>query len=157
MRSKPNSMSLQSSWCYWASIAAILLCGGCRSRVEKDWETASIRGSVTVDGKPLEDGTIRFVPTGVTLGPKTTFEIHAGAFQADAEHGPSVGNHRIEIEYADDQQLAFDDEQALAELKGKRMKRGAYPILPAIYNTQSRLTATVEAEMQPLEFSLRSK
>lgn len=143
--------------CEWISVAVVLACAGCRSRVERDWQTAAVSGSVTVDGKPLAEGTVRFVPTGTTLGPKTTLEIHDGEFQADAEHGPSTGTHRIEIEYAADAKFAHDDEDALAELKGKRVKRGTHPILPAFYNTQSRLTAKTEVDMQPLDFPLRSK
>lgn len=141
----------------WSCLVIVLACTGCPARVERDWQTAAVSGAVTVDGKPLENGTVRFVPTGATLGPKTTLKIHQGKFMADAEHGPSTGKHRVEIEYANDSQFAHDDEKALAGLKGKRSKPGTHPFLPAVYNTHSRLTATIQDNMQPLTFPLRSK
>lgn len=159
MRSKAGAIFLQTmtTGLEWVCVAVALACVGCRSHVEHEWQTAAVSGMVTVDGKPLEHGTVRFVPTGKTLGPKTTLEVHDGMFTADADHGPSLGSHRVEIEYADDSELAHDDEAALSELKGKRLKRGAHPILPAVYNTQSRLTAMIEETMRPLDFPLRSK
>lgn len=159
MRSKSGASSTRTlaKGLGWLCLAVVLACAGCRSRVEHDWQTAAVSGTVTINGKPLENGTVRFVPTGATLGPKTTLEIHDGKFAAEAEHGPTLGCHRVEIEYAHDSELAHDDEDALTKLKGRRLKPGAHPILPAVYNTQSRLTAIIEETMQPLDFPLRSK
>ncbi len=157
MRFRQNTAHNPTRWCGLICVGVIALIGGCQSATEKDWETAAVSGSVTVDGKPLEEGTIRFAPIGGTPGPKTSFDIRSGEFQSDAQHGPSVGTHRIEIESANDQKLAHDDEQALQELKGRHVRRRARPVVPVIYNTQSRLTATVKQDMQPIDFSLRSR
>lgn len=81
MRSKQPTIRHQNRWHGWIYVASIVAFSGCDSPAEKDWKTAAVQGCVTVDGKPLEEGTIRFVPKGATVGPKTSFDVRAVEFQ----------------------------------------------------------------------------
>lgn len=61
-------------------------------------ERTAVSGTVTVDGIPLADGTIVFVPTGETRGPKAGGTIQAGKYSLSQELGPLVGTLRVEIQ-----------------------------------------------------------
>lgn len=124
------------------------LCGvltGCgHGRGGKDAPArAAVSGNVTLNGVPLEEGVIRFVPIKETPGPKTSLTIQQGAFKSDAITGPVVGTHRIEIESTDTGGYAIDDETAIQRLKAQNIKRIIVTKIPAIYNQDSRLTASV--------------
>jgi hypothetical protein len=131
-------------------------CGG----PEEPFTRAAIKGTVTLDDKPLDSATIRFIPTGNTVGPKTEFPVNQGEFAADQSIGPPVGDHRVEIDVID-QQWQHDDEQAIAELQQSPGKKISRATLPDRYHKASSLTATIEASpndsAQVLTFPLSSR
>lgn len=53
-----------------------------------NFSTTPLAGSVTVDGEPVAEGSINFVPAGVGQGPSTSAPIIAGKYQASAPIGP---------------------------------------------------------------------
>lgn len=55
-------------------------------------KTATVSGTVTFNGKPVEYGTISFRPTG--SGQVFAAEIHNGAYSAPGAH---AGEHKVEI------------------------------------------------------------
>jgi hypothetical protein len=108
-----------------------------------------IEGSVTLDGQPLETGSVTFVPQGGSTATSATIEN--GAFFADEKTGLPPGNYRVEI---------------MSTRKTGRKIPGPGPdgqvdeveqIIPARYNTQSELVAGVEdKETNRFEFELSS-
>lgn len=54
-----------------------------------------VAGTVTLDGKPLDSGTITFLPDDG--GPGAFGPIHAGTYQFSAADGPPPGRYRVEI------------------------------------------------------------
>lgn len=131
---------------------AILGCGG----NERERPRAAVRGTVTLDDKPLSQGVIRFIPAEGTQGPKTSAVIFEGKFSLEVDDGPVVGTHRIEIESTDDGGYAPDDEEAFQKLKASGVKRIDVVRIPAMYNTKSTLKETVSAE-GPNEFTFNLK
>ena len=124
----------------FAAVSLVLLAlPGCSGSKEGPIR-ASVTGTVTFDGKPLEKGTIRFVPLDGAGGPKTSTSIEAGTFILPAEAGPTMGEHRVEIEAPQAGNLAMDDEEAMLRLEaeGKR-QRPDFPIIPTVYNARSTL------------------
>lgn len=120
---------------------------------------AAVSGTIVFDGQPLAEGTIRFVPNQGTAGPKVSAAVIDGGFHLSETHGPVVGKHRIEIEAPLAGELAMDDEDAFMQLasKGKR-QRAKFVRIPAMYNSQSRLTATIQPDtINDLKFALTSK
>lgn len=144
---------MNSEWLF--SVLALLLvplCAGCGSGSEENApERAAVSGSVSVDGKPLPQGVVRFVPIDGTPGPKTSIVVEQGQFQADAEQGPVIGTHRIEIQSTDNGGYAMDDEDAIRRLRESGVKRIEAIRIPPQYNTRSTLKETVAAE-GPNEF-----
>lgn len=111
-----------------------------------------VEGSVKLDGKPLEAGTIFFLPMN-DGGTGSSTEIKNGAFQIDNEdHGLSLGNYRIEI---------------TSMKKTGKTTPGPGPdgqveemvqVIPARYNTKTDLEATVQKkDVNRFEFTLTTK
>ena len=133
-------------------VVAAVAVFGCGGRGEEELPRAAAAGIVTLDGKPLQDGVIRFVPIDGTPGPKTSAIISDGRFSADAAHGPVAGKHRIEIESTDNGGYAIDDESAIQKLRESGVRHIEVVRVPPIYNARSTLTKTVSAD-GPNEFT----
>ncbi len=134
----------------------ILICG-CSGGNDDSLPRAGVRGSVVVDGRPLEAGVVRFVPIRETKGPKTTVPVKAGLFEISAHLGPIVGSHQVEIVSTDDGGYLQDDEGALDRLRVSGTRRIDVVRVPAAYNTHSQLTAeVVEAGPNEFDFTLFS-
>lgn len=56
-----------------------------------------VLGTVTLDGKPVERGTIAFLPIEDTKGAATAGPIESGRYEIVGPHGPAVGWNRVEI------------------------------------------------------------
>ncbi|PQO43802.1 hypothetical protein C5Y93_24275 [Blastopirellula marina] len=111
-----------------------------------------------MDGKPLAEGVVYFIPTDGTTGPKSFAPIADGKFAAAGELSPIVGSHRIEIQSTDDGGLAFDDEEAMVEWVAQGRKPLNRVVVPPIYNRNSVLTADVVADgPNEFKFELSSK
>jgi len=139
-------------------LLVLSVASGCGTAVEGPTRVTA-NGLVTFDGQPLENGTIRFIPSGATKGPKVSVAIDNGFFQFPEDVGPVAGHHRVEIEAPEAGELALDDEEAVERLRqqGRKPKIEVLRI-PLIYNTNSRLTVNLtEAGPNDLTFELLSK
>jgi hypothetical protein len=116
---------------------------GCTSKPAK----GSVEGVVTLDGKPLEEGLIRFVPTdGAT--PSADATIFHGKFSATVPPGEKkvtisaskvVGNRKA-YDTPDSPTVDIVEE-----------------LLPRRYNADSNLSLTVTSGVQSAEFKLTSQ
>jgi hypothetical protein len=114
-------------------------------------ERVAVSGKVTIDGKALPAGVIRFIPTSSAQGPATAANIQNGVYELAEADGPILGTHRVEIEGTDYLGFAIDDEAAFAATVQKRKPLPKNPV-PPIYNRQSTLSANVTAD-GPKEFN----
>lgn len=143
-------------------VTAITLVG-CDQPAEP-FSRVAIDGTVSLDEQPLDSAVIRFIPTGSTSGPKTSFEVRQGRFAASRENGPPVGTHRVEVE-AIDPRWRHDDEEAVQRLTRSRTRKIERTRLPNAYRTNSLLTATFatpppdsdDDSPQTLAFALSSR
>jgi hypothetical protein len=60
-------------------------------------DRGAISGTVVLDGKPLEQGSILFTPIEGTHGSVAGGKIENGRFQFSAKTGPAIGRNRVEI------------------------------------------------------------
>ncbi|TWT38405.1 hypothetical protein [Blastopirellula retiformator] len=116
-------------------------CGG-------DNNYGMVEGMVTLDGQPLENGAISFVPVDgetATAGER----IENGVYQARVP----IGAKRIEINASRvvGQRAAYAGE---ADSPQKDMTRS---LIPPRYNTKSGLTLEVAAGENKQDFDLKSK
>ena len=111
-----------------------------------------ICGEVTLDGKPIEQGTITMEPAD-GKGKSAGGEIVNGKYQLVGEAAPSLGKKIVRI-YA-------------VHKTGRRVRDGfsatgrmleeSVPCIPDIYNAQSILTCEVVAGRPNQDFRLKSQ
>ena len=118
-----------------AAIVGLLLVpvAGCGGNTRQ-----AIEGSVTLDGQPLQDGSIQFRPIEGTEGPTAGAEVLNGQFSIHRDDGPLPGIYRVEI-------TAMGKTQGKLPPKLARQWGEYTQILPTRYNTESQLRAEVAA------------
>lgn len=113
---------------------------------------AAVSGDVTLDGQPLPDGMIEFMPEGKGRGPRAMAAIKDGKYTLDEKHGPVAGPMRVEITVTHD-----DGEMPATDQPRKGFAKEA---LPPRYNERSELRAVVKNENEGkniFDFALKSR
>ena len=113
--------------------------GGCGRST--DQEMVVVGGTVTYQGKPIEDGEIRFVPIGDTKGPISSAAIRNGRYEVTARGGVPVGTHRVEV-------FAFRVKSGRVAADSRGAAPGEPPkeqYLPTEHNERSELKATIDS------------
>ncbi len=136
----------------WAHVSGDMLAvvlilsalAGCGRGVER----VSVVGAVSLDGEPLADGSISFVP--LAGGPSAGCQISGGRFSIPRGQGPGPGRYRVEI-------VAF-------EKTGRRVEDDDVPgasqmltrqVIPARYNERSTLEVELGRDgANALEFAI---
>ena len=130
------------------TVTVLLLGGGCGSDEVK---RVAVKGTVTLDGAPLEQGRILFEPAAGNTGPSAGASIQGGVFEVPAAGGVVAGKNRVRINANKPTgkkiKSSFSD-QMLDETE---------EAIPAKYNAQSTLEADVGAGENELDFDLKSK
>lgn len=101
-----------------------------------------VEGEVTFHGQPLHSGSILFIPTSGTTGPRTGATIESGRYRLDDDRGPVVGTLRVEIRAAP--RIGYDITEPTETVKhiGEPLPRNE---IPPQYNDNSVLTVTTTA------------
>ena len=79
----------------WLAMAAVMTTG-CGGGSTDGLPRQAVSGEVKLDGQPLADGMITFIPAGIE-GPPVGAPIEAGAFSVPTRDGPIPGSHRVEV------------------------------------------------------------
>lgn len=122
-------------------ITSLVLAGGL-SGCSKTSPSMRVWGTVTYQGKPVDEGQIIFTPTTDGGGPSTGATITSGRYELEKATGPYAGNtYRVEI-------TAFGPAQSYSpNASGQGMTATVRPqLLPDNYNRTSTLSATISAE-----------
>lgn len=124
-------------WIVGAAVLAFLVAlpPGCNGRDDGPPRVA-VDGEVTFRGRPVEKGSILFVPMGETQGPKTGAVIEGGRYRLSNDRGPVIGKLRVEIRA--EQKLDYDITEPTESVKhiGEPMPRSE---IPPEFNDRSRL------------------
>ena len=123
-------------------LAASGLAGGCQSG--DDLPRQAVKGTVTLDGKPLESGSIQFQPDQAAPGTAAVSagaEIAAGSYAIDRAQGLTPGRYKVMIFSHGDTKV---DESAppgeVVAPKGTIEEQ-----IPPRYNAETTLKAQVDA------------
>lgn len=117
----------------FASILSLLMISGCASSGP---EIAYVEGRVTMDGKPLADATVVFVPeNGRPSGATTDEDGHYVLNFAQGRKGAIPGNSSVRIMTMRD----ADQDENGQTIPGRK------ETVPERYNTDTTLTFDVEA------------
>ncbi len=126
-----------------ALLAFIVCLSGCGHQ--------TIEGTVMLDGQPLQEGYITFLPQKETEGAGAGTKIQEGKFLVEAPDEPLQGSYRVEI--------TAKGKTGRKTVDGSGQRRESEgQILPKRYNADSTLTAEIKPEeAKPLTFELTSK
>jgi hypothetical protein len=104
-------------------------------------------GRVTLDGQPLDFGSITFVPD--PAGPRVSAIIEEGQYRIESSRGPLAGGKLVEIRAP-----RYEEGTPVPTTRGQKldMMSVAPEALPARYNSKTELRATV-TEDGPNEFN----
>jgi len=127
-------------------LVPILVLSGCGTSYDGP-QRAAVKGTVTVDGEPLEYGAISFLPTAGTKGPTAGARITEGRYQLKESDGPVVGKNRVEVtgSRSTGKTTRISTGQEIPEM---------VPVVPTKYNTNSELVRDVEQGKNELDFEL---
>jgi hypothetical protein len=123
--------------CTLLGLCSLLGCGG-------NSDLAAVTGKVTLDGKPVPNAFVKFLPKSAAGAPsfgKTDADGNYRMMFSDTEEGAWVGENSVTISTAD---------TGLAPGMGTAEK------IPAIYNTNTNLVQTVERGRNTFNFELES-
>lgn len=135
---RPATFLVRAGWtpcCLLVGLSLLCVLGGCSGSHEL--ETAPVKGTVTVDGKPLAGGGLVFVPghgrgaTG-TIAPDGTYVMST----YDNADGAIVGRHRVAV-------FPLTDHSNFEDLSARP------PTVPTRY--QNIASSGIEVEVKPDE------
>jgi len=137
-----------------ASLCAIFLviatCFGCG---KKGPQRAAVSGHVTLDGQPINEGVIQFLPVEGTVGPETGGIITNGQYDIPHDHGPIVGKSRIELRASKKTGGKIQDPTGRPGVLTDEYKE----MFPPGSNTNSSLVREIKDEPNKLDFDIRTK
>lgn len=114
---------------------------------------AAVKGFVTFDGAPVENGVILLKPAAGTQGPAAGAELSGGAFSIAAAAGPVVGRYRVEIKAT---RKTGRTKKALIRVADRKEVEELEQFIPAPYNIDSELEIEIKAGRNEVTLELKS-
>ena len=127
---------------------AITVCLGCGKG--DGLNRSSVEGKVTLDGAPVEKGSIAFSPTGGTKGPSVGGSIENGRYSFPAAKGPVAGKYRVELHAPKSTGKKI---QAPMAAPGTMVDEIG-DAMPAQFNSKSTLEKEVKAGRNEIDFEV---
>jgi len=151
------------AWAWGCWILAGVLLSGCSGRDAS--ETIPVEGSVLLDGKPLEDATVAFIPkaSGHPAAGKTNAQGKFTLSTFAVNDGAIPGQHTVLISKSSITAKGGPKRDAtpagLSPVDGSAQRVAIKYLVPQRYSdpTKSGLSADVKRGMAPLSFDLQSK
>lgn len=111
--------------------------------------TPAVSGTVTFDGKPLNGGMIKFVPTdGSTSGGQ--IELREGRYTSEPSWNLKPGKYRVEVRWQNRtwKPAPSPTDSGAVVAEGKEQ-------IPQRYNSKSELTADLKSGENKIDFDLK--
>ena len=129
-----------------AVLVALVGCG--------DSQRGAVSGRITLDGQPVDGGTVNFIPTSDSEGSAVWGEIKGGLYSLSGGNGSTVGQNRVEIRWPKKTGRRIP---MAAPAPPDAMIEQTIEAIPARYNTQSELHVEVQQGENTFNFELVSK
>jgi len=136
---RPLNRPLRGCWrlALLATLVGLPLAGGCGGESSG---RVPVGGTVTMAGTPLAKGTVEFHP--VSSGTMTGGTIRDGRFAIPASQGAMPGEYQVRIFATDDAGEPVEDPNLPPGMSDRPLQP---ELIPPRYNTETELTATIEA------------
>ncbi|MEX0793841.1 MAG: hypothetical protein WD045_11945 [Pirellulaceae bacterium] len=137
---------------FGVALASMLVmgCGGGQSGPPR----GEVSGKVTLDGTPVEEGSITFLPSEGTSGPSAGAPITNGNYAIARQKGPVEGKYRVEIRAT---RKTGKSVPAGSPFPEGTMIDETEEAVPAKYNTKSELVREIVAGENELDFDLTAR
>ncbi len=108
---------------------------------------AAVKGKITIDGVPLPEGTIDFIPVDKTTGNTAGARVANGDYAIRAEQGLFPGEYQVQVraERPTSKKVWDGMGEDRAPASKKTMVEQLESYLPARYNDRTELHAKIEA------------
>lgn len=114
---------------------------------------AEVSGSVQLDGTPVDEGAIQFIPVDGTQGPSSGGIIKDGKYHIARAKGVTVGKNRVELRTFRSTGRKFQDPTAKpGTLTAERVQA-----FPPEYNQQSTLVKDIQAGSNTIDFEVHTR
>jgi hypothetical protein len=128
----------------------IATCFGCENRGPR---RAAVSGHVTLDGQPIDEGVIQFLPVEGTLGPETGGVIAKGQYEIPQRRGAVVGTSRVELRASKKTGRKIQDPTGRPGVLTDEYKE----MFPPSANTNSSLVREIKDDLNRLDFDIRTE
>ena len=125
-------------------------CFGCGNKGPR---RAAVSGHVTVDGRPIDEGVIQFLPVEGTVGPETGGVIDNGQYDIPQNRGAVVGKSRVELRASKKTGRKIQDPTGRPGTLTDEYKE----MFPPSSNTNSSLVREIKDDLNTLDFDVRTK
>lgn len=92
----------------WSAALQVVLVAGCGATGD-GLARVPVRGTVTLDGKPIANGSIQFVPESAGTATEVGATIKDGGFSIPADNGAVPGKYVVRI-YSNSAEMAMPEE-----------------------------------------------
>jgi hypothetical protein len=127
------------------SLACLMWLAGCGAG-----GGAGVSGKVTLDGSPLDDATISFVPLAEGQRQAAWTTVKEGHYAIASTEGLGTGQFRVEIR-------ALRSVGEKTNQTDPTLPAPAKEAVPSKYNSKSELTADIKPGANTADFELKSK
>jgi hypothetical protein len=130
----------------WLAVGFPLLAGCSGQR-------ADVSGTVQLDGQPVDEGAIQFIPVEGTTGPSAGGIIKDGRYHITGDRGVTVGKNRVELRAFRNTGRKVQDPTGLPGVKTDERVQA----FPPEYNDRSTVVKEVHTGSNTIDFAVRTK
>jgi hypothetical protein len=113
-------------------------------------DKAEVSGTVKVNGEPIQEGAITFIPVEGTVGPGTGAAIRDGSYHVPQSMGATVGKNRVELRaFRNTGKKVQDPTGKPGVLTDERVL-----VFPPEYNDRSTLVREIKPGSNSLNFDI---
>ena len=137
--------------CTVATVGLLAILPGCTPPAYEGKPRIALKGTVTVDGRPMDAGTISFVPLDAKDNRPSGGSILDGQYQVSEPMGANEGSYRVEIHWqkpTGKKMKAIDSDETV-----EQRREG----LPDKYHKNSELAVEIKKDTTEFNFDLSTK
>jgi hypothetical protein len=131
---------------FWCSLCLTGVLAGCSG---SEVVRASVEGTVSFDGQPVESGMILFIPQPGVVGPPVQVMIEKGKYASPKSTGPTVGLNAVQL-------IAVRKTGRILKIEGQDSAEEVQ-YLPKKYNEASKEMAEIKPGVNQFNYELKSK
>jgi hypothetical protein len=115
--------------------------------------TAEVSGTVRLDGRPIEEGSIQFIPVESSRGPSSGGVIQDGKYHIPRKNGVIVGTNRVELRAFKNAGTKIQDPTAPPGVRTEARVQA----FPPEFNDRSTVVQEIRAGSNTIDFDVDTK